>query len=420
MSGQQRKLLISVPTYERPNDITRLLNAVEFVRQYKDIDVVIVDSSLEEKTANIVKKYSEGGFRNLYYRHCNSKIPSNKKVFMIYKKYCQYYEYIWVLHDHTLFSKEAFDYICRMMDEKDDLIFLRMQGNTFSRRTYDNVEWFAQNNAWLIGKMGTSIVRSEVMLTTADWNYYRKRYLKRNTINFSHVGFYLERISEINKPKLAELEFPRDQFVDTHKYERLSWEKEVLRICTQCWCNVIFQLPRAYKNKLQILNSIDHYFLTKYKLIEGRRYGYYNLLEYLRYRKWIRIVFPELYVDAFKISVYPYNVLEEKYIAPLREVISIEKNKGREIYIYGAGRHGVECLNFMRMAGIGLDGFLVSSLSDNPKTIRGHIVYELDERIKKGFSVFAIISVMNELQNEIEANLREKLDNGADISWCTF
>lgn len=420
MSGQQRKILISIPTYERPKDIKELLNKIIFIKEYNFIDVLVIDSSIDEKTKCIAKQFSERGFKNLHYKHCESRISSNKKVFLIYQSYCQYYEYIWIMHDHTLFTKEALDYICKMMDGKEDLIFLRMQGNTFLRRTYDNIEQFAQSNAWLIGKMGSSIVRSERMLITTDWNYFRKKFLKRNTINFSHVGFYLERISEINKPKLAELEFPRDQFVDTHKYERLSWEKEVLRICTQCWCNLIFQLPRAYKNKLQILNSIDHYFLTKYKLIEGRRYGYYNLLEYLRYRKWIRIVFPELYVDAFKISVYPYNVLEEKYIAPLREVISIEKNKGREIYIYGAGRHGVECLNFMRMAGIGLDGFLVSSLSDNPTTIRGHIVYELDERIKKGFSVFAIISVMNELQNEIEANLREKLDNGADISWCTF
>ena len=156
-----------------------------------------------------------------------------------YEKYCQQYEYIWVIHDHTLFPKGAFDYIYRSIDENDDFVFLRMQGNGFSRKTYHDVRVFAQNSAWLLGKMGASIVRCETMLRNVDWDYYKKKYLRKATINFSHVGFYLERISEIDNPKLVELEFPRDQFEDTHKYDKLSWEKEALRICTQCWGSVI-------------------------------------------------------------------------------------------------------------------------------------------------------------------------------------
>ena len=291
MVKEQKRLLISIPTYERPQDIENFLDNVIFLSEYKDIDVVIVDSSKDESTKRIVRTKAENIFCNLHYKHCNHLIPSNRKLFLVYEKYCCSYKYIWVIHDHTLFTQEAFDYIYKSIESNGDFYFLRMQGNEFSRKLYHDVEGFAKSNAWLLGKMGASIVNCKTMLRNAGWDYYKKKYLRRDRINFSHVAFYLERLSEIDKPKLVELEFPRDQFEDTHKYDKLSWEKEALRICTQCWGSVILGLPEVYTNKTEIIKSIDSYFLTKYKLIEGRKDGYYNFLQYLKYKKWIKLVY---------------------------------------------------------------------------------------------------------------------------------
>ncbi len=415
-----KTLLVAIPTYHRAIDIDNQLACIHFLSSNDNVHIVVFDSSLENQTEKIIESKQEEGFSNISYERFSDKISSNEKVFLIYEKCALSYDYIWVLHDHTIFTKEAFDYVIEILQSEPDFIFLKMQGNRYSIRTYADIDAFASSNAWLLGKMGASIIRSNTMLSDIDWDFYKRKYLQRKTINFSHVGLYLERISEVDKCKVVELEFPRDQFVDTHKFDKLSWEKEALRICTECWGSVITVLPDIYTNKGNILHTIDKYFLSKYKLIEGRYGGYYDIFLQIRYRKWIKIVFPNLYLDSFKIAIFPKWLINYKYISPIKELITREKENGKQVYIYGAGKHGVECMNFLEMADVEFDGFLVSSRFGNPEKIRNYKVEVLKEKTEEGKPVFAILAVMDEMQRSIIDVIKEEVKKGADISWVSF
>ena len=50
-----------------------------------------------------------------------------------------------------------------------------------------------------------------------------------------------------------------------------------------------------------------------------------------------------------------------------------------KIYIYGAGKIGLQCLNFLNSSGIKVSGFLVSEKSNNPKSINNYSVFEYGE-----------------------------------------
>lgn len=412
-------LLLAIPTYERHKDIEYLLRTIHFLSSYTNVKVVIFDSSKGEKTERIIDEFKRNNFNNLSYEKVDEAIPSNEKVFLIYEQYANACSHIWILHDHTIFTKEAFNYLIKSLEMGNDYFFLQMQGNKYCSMTFDDKQAFAQKNAWLIGKIGASIVRTSTFISDVNWKYYREKYLTSSNINFSHIGFYLERLCE-NNFSIAEIEFPRSQFTDTHKYEKLSWEKEALRICTECWGSVISSLPECYSNKESIISSIDQYFLNSYKLLMGRLQGYYTIDDYKKYDKWIKLVFPDLSNDAYNIATMPEDDLLEKYVKPFKDRLNDEISRGKSVYIYGAGKHGIECLELMELANILPKGFIVSNIAGNPESIRGIKVYELRKVLQEREPVFAILAVMETLQLEIIKLLTSEVNKGQDITWMKY
>ena len=412
-------LLIAIPTYKRCIDIDSLLKAISFVSAYINVKVVIFDSSKDNETKKVTNDYMRRFFSNLSYERLDERIPSNEKVFLIYERYANTCEYLWILHDHTIFTQESFDYLINNLRLGYDFIYLYTQGNRYGLKEYDNRQSFAQKNAWFLGKMGASIVRTTTLIKDVNWEYYSKKYLTHRNINFSHVGFYLERLCEKDF-SILEIEFPRSQFIDTRKYEKLSWEKEALRICTECWGSVIMSLPQIYTDKKSIISTIDWYFLNIYKLLLGRLQGYYTIDDYKKYEKWIKLVFPNLIKDAYNIATLPEDTLIEKYVKPFKDRLRDEINSGRDIYIYGAGKHGIECLELMEIADILPKGFIVSDMAGNPENIRGIKVYELGYVLCDNKPIFTIIAVMEELQKEIIKLIKKEVDKGQDITWMKY
>ena len=98
-----KRLAIAVPTYNRSKDIEYFIEQESFALGYEDVDLLIYDSSENEDTEQVVGKYLDDGFRNLIYIKYPSKMPSNEKFFRIYMELGEQYDYIWMIHDHTVF-----------------------------------------------------------------------------------------------------------------------------------------------------------------------------------------------------------------------------------------------------------------------------------------------------------------------------
>lgn len=415
----KKKLTICIPTYNRPKDIKVFLDTeMKFLDKY-NVNVSIFDSSTDDRTKELVERINKENVSYLDYYRVDSSISANEKVFMIYQKMYVDYDYVWITHDHTIFNEESFAYIMDKLEEKADFYFIKTQcGNFGSFVTSDKCE-FLYDSAWLLGKIGAAVIRSDSFLAGVDWDKLNKKYLTPQCLNFSHIGFYFERASEMPDFKAMTLEFPRDYFYDIRRFEKLSWDDEAIRICTQGWGKVIKSLPHMYTNKSKVYTTIDRYFLTKYKLIEYKKRKLFSIGTFLKYSFWIGRVFPELWWNAFIIAVLPYGICLRMMSKEIVKNIIEAKKQDRKICIYGAGKHAQECMEFCKLLEIDFDAVLVTNTLGNPDKICYADVYDAKSYLCKNRS-FVVIAVAQEGQNEIVGYLQQIAKEGADLKYQRF
>ena len=76
-----------------------------------------------------------------------------------------------------------------------------------------------------------------------------------------------------------------------------------------------------------------------------------------------------------------------KFTILIQEVRQLQQ-KTDGIYVYGAGFYGKDICRILRDNGIEIDGFLVTSKSENPKAVLGLPVYESVGFLKKDIGIF--------------------------------
>lgn len=414
-----KKICVCVPTYNRPEAITEVMQTeLEFLRKHS-IDLLIYDSSTNQETERLVNQ-SVAAYENLYYKRVDSQIISNQKVFMIYEELQNsVYDYVWIIHDHTVFDEAAIRHIIQALETDADFYLLKMQSSGFGAEMIYTLDEFLLEGAWILNSFGTAIVKRGTMLRGSDWGDLKKKYMTKKTYNYSHIGFYYERISQLENPVLCRLEFPRECFFDFMRYQRPSWDKESIRICLECWGETISSLPEEYSNKKLVLQTQDKWFLSRQSLIEHKRCGRYRLVDFLRYRKWIKLIMPENYVSSFWIAALPYRMVFRIYCLHFLDEIRKQQKSGRKICLYGAGRHAFECFTYLKDNQIEIDGYLVSKQAGNPSEIMGYQVYQAKRYLEEN-KAFVIIAVLTSGAGEIQKYLQELEAEGIDTKYVTF
>ena len=79
------KLVICIPTYNRSSVISQVLDHEAGMLKENGIDIIIYDSSENRETENIFETYKNKGFDNLFLKKVDSRIPSNRKIYMIWQ-----------------------------------------------------------------------------------------------------------------------------------------------------------------------------------------------------------------------------------------------------------------------------------------------------------------------------------------------
>lgn len=396
------KVVVCIPTYNRADEIRTVLEKeIDFLHRH-GVDVHIFDSSETAETKEVTAGYRKYG--NLYYHAVDSSICSNEKVFRIYREYAGQYEYIWVIHDHTVFTEEALCYILDRLEDNIGYYFLKIQSQAFGWEDVTDSEKLLYETAWLSGRFGTVILKSDSFLQDVDWEYFSRKYLTEKMWNYAHIGFFFERASQIADFKARIIQFPRDLFSDISQNQKTGWYRDSVRICLECWGEVISSLPDSYTNKQAVLQTQDKWFISNYSLITYKKNRVYGIWQYWKYRKWIKIITPDENRNAFLISFLPVSISWRLYTKKL--ILDIRRNQleGRKICIYGAGRHAIECLDYLECCGIGIDAFLVTKKEGNPDNIREYPVYQADDYVRDK-TVFVVIAIMSDKVSEIKEYL---------------
>lgn len=416
----RKKLCVCIPTYNRCDAIQRVLDTELNIFAKYDIDMIICDSSDNRQIKMLVENYIQKGARCLLYRSFDSNIPSNEKVFRIFQ-WAAYSEYsfIWLIHDHTVCNEDAVRFLMWELSKGYDFYLLNMQADNYGSERFGDVNEFLLKGAWRLNSFGASVIKTETFLRGVDWTKMRGKYGGNQTLNYSHIGFYFERAVELANVNACQIFFERKDFLDFYRTGEISWSKDTLRICLECWGEVISRLPDLYTNKLEVMRTQDKWFLSKYSLLAYRKVHKYNLRSFLRYRRWMKKIYPEDYVRDFWISVLPTKLSFRLYTGNLAGRVSGIRRNGGFVYIFGAGRHAAECAAFFDECHIKFDGFIVTSLEGNPRELRNHPVCEAADQLKNRRSL-VVIAVLSSGVNGVENTLALLKDNSTSIETIAF
>lgn len=410
------KLCVCMPTCNRSVCIARILKEELELLSRTGIDIYIYDSSSDDSTKVLVSDYQSKGYQNLYYKYIDYTVHANKKAYLIFKAAeSTGYDYIWMIHDHTYCNDEkGLHYILQALEKGCDFYLLNMQSKDFHMTEIKELDEFLLLGAWPLNSFGASILKIDSFIRGTDWREMSKKYLKKKTLNYAHVGFYFERAAQIADIKICRLELPREYFLDFLRYEKTSWDRGTIRICTECWGSNILGLPDIYKKKYEALKTQDKWFLSKYKLIFYKKSGQFTVKSFMRYRKWFRLMSPETYLQNFLIAILPFRTSKYIFCHKLVKRIKKARRENQNIFIYGAGRHAVECADLLNNIGQDFDAFIVTSTEGNPETLAGRPVVAAEAAFKKGAALI-IIAVLTSGVHEVEkyiGQLNGKSDPG--------
>lgn len=384
-----KRVALCIPTYNRPEVIEELL-----VRYHKTManigyDLFIYDSSENEDTQRIVEKYSQIN-DHVFYKGMSSDIHSNKKVFEIYKEpfLKKEYRYIWVCSDSVRLSDDAYRYIYDELEETYDYVVPnpRDEGR-LETKTYTDYTKAFYDFGWHTQLYGSVIVNTQTVLTNVEWNKYEEKWLTEDCINYSHVGFYFERMAELRSEKIRHLSLNPDDYSSSPLRKHSGWRNDTFLIICEIWPNVIKTLPECYNNQKRHVIRMgceksgiigDRY------LMDLKREGIYNPKIVMKYwSRWSEITNISRWM-LLKLSLMRVKVKHTEPDPKLenmrRELIEFSK-KYKRIYIYGCGYIGAHVAEYLEKWGMDYEAFIVTDSLSEKKTFYGHKVIEYDKKI---------------------------------------
>jgi len=400
-----KELAICVPTYNNLKAISTFCAKEVPILEENNVDLYIFDSSTTEDTKKFIEELNAKG-HDIGYARYPSDMPSNVKVYKLFEYISEKpYEYIWMIHDHTVFNVHALVNILSSLKNYPDFLTLDMHNGEYKFCLFKDLDDFLVASAWKLNSFGASIVRNDRFLRGTDWNNISKKYNSKRTLKYSHIGLYFERASQINNFKAAMLTCNRRDFVDFQRSQKATWHNETVKLCYEIWGSVISALPDIYKKKREALHSQDYWYLSKYSMLTYKKEKYYGPVDFIKYYKWMKLMYPKDIANNFLIAFFPY-ALSDKIIN--RKLFNkIEQYKESDIYIFGAGRHAKECAEYLINHNIRFHGFIVSSLFGNEQFILNHEVKELKD-LSGGRKILMIMGITTEQTANVNLFFNEK------------
>lgn len=320
------KLAISIPTYERPECISELIDYMIDEAEQLNVGIYVFDGSEKNDAENMCKKYEKYRCFN-YIRH--SGTIAKRHCEAIYKPDC---EYLWFCRDRSILKIEFWSLVIKLLDEKLDILLLGALDNP----EQDHVKYYCNPQELMndffcsMVYFGSYIIKKSFLINidyTVD-NYMESFPLlsrffhsasERSNFKALYVPFgvlngYIHIHTELSSPHLYGKNF-------TH-----TWAKN--------WVEMIDDLPKIYnpdKENLKMLRNRDIWgFYNILTMFRKKTLNLNDLQEYKTYIKqvtktpWYVIVFMSHLpcwvlhiIREITRPIYRYN--KEKFIKKLKK-----------------------------------------------------------------------------------------------------
>lgn len=234
-------IAMCVMTYNHPKVVDDVLS--KCIENYSlcGIDIIYYDGSDNYDTKEVVNKYIDFGYNNLFYFHewdDNSGTRFNR--IMGGKDELEKYEYIWLAKDRSYCEMDMLKAIQLAAEEGHHVIFLGVNwfGNNVDT-VYSDAKLFYRDWAWLATSMDVTIYNREKFLAGTDVKSYPSTFGSQYLILFTEL-------SKIENPSVKVL-CEYSQIMSSTVPVASSWENKIFEIWKDQWIDANMWLPNCYE-----------------------------------------------------------------------------------------------------------------------------------------------------------------------------
>lgn len=250
-------------TYNHPETVDDvLMNICESYAKH-GVDIYFYDSSDGDETKDIVYKYINLGFGNIYYIDVKFIKSGDEKLIYILQgnDLKKKYDYIWPSKDRCYYKDEALDQICEAIDENYDVVFSVNEGERWElhlpkvKDFYSDPVEFFEHYGSLTTNWEALIRRTDTMLSEIDWGLYEEKYNINGDNSFNQLVSTFVRLSEMDNPRIKVIhESVNGKCYSS--YSKSMWRNSIIKIWIENWITAIDTLPSIYDDyKLNVIQS---------------------------------------------------------------------------------------------------------------------------------------------------------------------
>ncbi len=374
--GQKKDLAICIPTYNRAEQVKDYLEKTEAILNELSIDVYFYDSSDNDDTKEVLEYYQK---RNLFlfYVRVDSSIPSNIKIMNIWgdENLMKNYRYIWIMGDSLRWTDSVYRRVVAQLNNKYQAIIPDPYDfNNIGTCVMNDKQEVLDNCCVSLTLYGCSILSTDYFIGGTNWEKIKKKYCDKNHLGFSQVGYFFERLNEIEDLRVLILCCFFDAGALNSKIRKDNhWTKtSFYNTFLVQWKNTVKDLPSSYKHKNEAIKMYDNniHFISLPRLEQMRVDNTYGLGAFFKYFfKWRSCTDFSLWT-LFQAAVIPpekITKMHETWTDSLNKRTQVVNermyefaSRFGEVSIYGAGDIAKKKADFLIDRGINISCLFVS------------------------------------------------------------
>lgn len=283
---KQLDLVVVIPTANRPVAVDLLLYHAARDLLCFGVDIVIYDSSYDEKTRAATMNYQIEGYDNVHYKRYTGEFDGlsiDQKVMTAYSEYLDR-DYIWLCRDGLIPTiSQFYNELIELAEKETEFIAVDWSNRNNGRqciRTYDDCVEFFLENAGRMNTLGCSIFRGSFM----------KRLLRDRPLDESNYGFWVP-IAPFHQmaaePVSSGLIISNVFTYNPGGSSSSWWVKGMLKTWGENWYRTVSGLPAVYdpaKPSVLKVHTSDFRPFTLKSMLTLRSLNGFNLSIYREYR----------------------------------------------------------------------------------------------------------------------------------------
>ena len=308
-----KKLAISIPTYNRSKILQSNLKNIISQAKLFDIPIYILDDSNNSDTSEMVKQYREE-YKLLFYSQNTPSLGHDKNIIS-----CLSFEetdYIWLMGDSISIAENAVNRVLGIIEKESPRIIscntrdrlLKIDSN----HIYDK-DYVLEKFGWHNTLTGTTIYSKSALQSIYKLDLLECKNFPQISIIFNvlneNCSFYWE-----NKP-----------LIYAHKDKKSYWAENIFETFIDDFSRVIFYLPPEYSNHLKSkvipIHSLKARIFDLKSLLILRTE---NIFDFNKFKKYYKTFKRNSRSNLFLIFII--SILPKRILRPIRSILRVVLN----------------------------------------------------------------------------------------------